>query len=85
MADVAAPSDKYNLNSFRENLELILSGSKNEVISGLGISMSLVQSISPDCKIIDVNLNGARQLKTPMSNLKSSPLRCCLHYSTMDS
>ena len=42
----------YNLSSFRENLEIMLSGAENEEFKKLGISLKLVEELNQGLKII---------------------------------
>jgi hypothetical protein len=46
----------YSLTSFRENLELMLSGTEiiNDEFSKLGIKLTLKSELNPSLKIIDV-------------------------------
>jgi hypothetical protein len=50
----------YNLSSFRENLEIMLSGAENEEFKKVGISLKLIEELNPGLKIIQVTFSKAK-------------------------
>jgi len=57
----ADDTGNHNLTSFRENLEMMLSGIPNDEIKKLGIDVKLVQELSSTLKIIELTF-GAKTM-----------------------